>query len=163
VTPLLIGSILAILRAADGDGKIKRAVMVSIAALILTIYITPIWWMFPVQAFGVAAIFWGGWSNLLDWAQENPLSDPEEHRVAYWSWKWLGKHDVVWVVVRYGFNLIPLLLANIGWFALAWPVIGLIMVACYRLSYLIKPDALFVRRAEYASWYLLGIILVGFS
>lgn len=161
--PIIVGLILGILRALDGGDTIKRSVMVPLAALTLTIFVTPIWWMFPVQSLCFAAIFWGGWSGLLDWAQENPISDPEEHKVAYYARKWLFSSDTVWVVVRYGFNLIPLLAVNTGWFALAWPLVGLIMVSCYRLSYLIKPDKWFTRRAEFTSWFLLGIMLAGFS
>jgi hypothetical protein len=158
ITILVLGFAMGMIRAVDGQDLIPRWATVVLGAFVLTALVTPVWWMFPLQAFGVAAIFWGGWSSMLDWAQGLPLSDPEEHKPAYYAWKYMGK-DIVWPVTRYGFNLIPLLILNVGWYALAWPVFGLGMVMCYKASYIIKTDGWWARRAEFASWALLGVLI----
>ena len=162
LTGLICGFAMGMIRAADGQNLIPRWLTIALGGFVLTLLVTPVWWMLPVQALGVAVIFWGGWSSMLDWAQGLPLSDPQEHKPAYYAWKYMGK-DIVWSITRYGVNIIPLLTINTGWYALAWPLIALALVMCYKASYIIKTDGWWVRRAEFASWFILGGIIAGLS
>ena len=159
MTALLYAAIFGILRAADGNNTFSRGLILLPAAVFLTLYNTPIWWMVPVQMLGLYAIFFGGWSSLLDWAQGLPLSDPEEHKIAYWVWvntpySW---HDWPWAITRMMCGITPICIINGAWWALP---VGVIMAYCYRWAFLIRKNKDWVRWAEWSSWILLIVLFV---